>query len=69
VSHAGAVCVAATERNRGAFFGTTVLLSVLPLGMIGADLWWLHRRGRGFLAGEFEERDGLPAGETASESK
>jgi hypothetical protein len=55
-----AVCVSGTEANRAAFFGTTVFLSLLPLGIIGAGLYWLWRRGRQRLAWEFEERD-VPA--------
>jgi high-affinity Fe2+/Pb2+ permease len=51
------VCVGGPERNRAAFFGTTVLLSLLPLGMIGAGAWWLARRGGIDLEGEFEERE------------
>lgn len=54
-----AVCGAAAERNRMAFLGTTVLLSLLPLAMMAGGLWWIARRGR--LAGEFEEREPVQA--------
>jgi len=55
-SHACAVCFSGSVRSRLAFFGTTVVMSLLPLGLIGSGLWWL-RRGGGWLAGEFEDRD------------
>lgn len=56
-----AACAAAVEKNRTAFLGTTLLLSLLPLGLIGAGLWWIARNSREPLAREFEERDSLPA--------
>lgn len=51
------VCFSGSDRSRLAFFGTTVLMSLLPLGLIGSGLWWLRRRGGAGLAGEFRERD------------
>jgi hypothetical protein len=45
-----------SPRSQAAFFNTTILLSLLPLGMIGGGVWWL--RGKA-LDGEFEERDPL----------
>jgi hypothetical protein len=51
------VCFSGSQRVRSAFYNTTVFMSLLPLGMIGGGLLWLRRRGRGILAGEFEERD------------
>lgn len=55
-----AVCGAAVDRNRSAFFGATILLSLLPLAMLGAGLWWVGRRGN--LSGEFSDREaGVPA--------
>jgi hypothetical protein len=56
-----AVCGAAVERSRMAFVGTTVLLSLLPLAMMAGGLWWLARHARGRLAGEFDERESVPA--------
>lgn len=42
-----AVCTGGqTEEVRYAFLWTTGFLSVLPLGMIGAAVWWLRRRAR-----------------------
>jgi hypothetical protein len=40
------VCYAGAEESRKAFLLTTVLLSVLPLGMIGALAWWVWRAAR-----------------------
>ena len=68
VVHACAVCGAAVDRNRSAFLGTTILLSLLPLALIGAGLWWVGRRAGGHPSGELTERDvraeapGRPAG-------
>lgn len=56
-AHACAVCVTANERNRLAFFFTTIFLTLLPLGLIVAGLYWLSRHAKGRLAAEFEDRD------------
>ena len=40
------VCYAGAEESRKAFLFTTVLLSVLPLAMIGALAWWVWRSAR-----------------------
>ncbi len=40
------VCYAGAEESRKAFLLTTVLLSVLPLGMIGTLAWWVWRCAR-----------------------
>ena len=48
-----------SPRSQLAFFNTTILLSLLPLGMIGGGVLWLRRDGRDFLAEEFEDRDAL----------
>ena len=55
-----AACVAAADRNR-AFFVMTIVLSLLPLAMIGGGLWWVARHAKGRLAAEFAERES-PAG-------
>lgn len=52
-----AVCGAAVDRNNTAFVITTILLSLLPLALIGAGLWWIARHTGGALAGEFTERE------------
>jgi cytochrome c oxidase assembly protein subunit 15 len=43
------VCISATEETRMAYYGTTVLLILLPLALLatlGGWLWWLARRQR-----------------------
>lgn len=68
VVDACAVCGAAVDRNKSAFVGTTILLSLLPLAMIGAGLWWIGRHAGERLAQELAEREitadapGRPAG-------
>ena len=54
-AHACAVCGAAADRNNAAFVGITILLSVLPVLMLAAGLWWVARRGN--LAEEFADRE------------
>jgi len=56
-----AVCGGGVERSRMAFFGTTILLSLLPLALFAGGLGWIARHARERLQGEFEERDSLPA--------
>lgn len=45
-ARACAVCFDTTAENRMAFMLTTVLLSLLPLGMVGGAGVWLRRRSR-----------------------
>jgi hypothetical protein len=40
------VCFSATEENRMAFLGTTIFLSLLPLGMVGGAGLWIRNRVR-----------------------
>jgi len=40
------VCYAGAEESRKAFLFTTVLLSLLPIGMIGTLAWWVWRHAR-----------------------
>jgi hypothetical protein len=40
------VCFAGAEESRKAFLFTTVLLSLLPISMIGALAWWVWRSAR-----------------------
>jgi hypothetical protein len=56
-AHACAVCFSGPTRVRIAFFGTTVLLTLLPLAMILGALLWLRRSGRIVPAEEFEVSD------------
>jgi len=39
-----AVCTGGGEESRSAFIVATVMMSVLPLGMIGGVVWWVWRR-------------------------
>ena len=41
-----AVCFDANDETRDAFVGTTILLSLLPLGLMGGLVYWLFRRAR-----------------------
>ena len=52
-----AVCGGGVERSRMAFFGTTILLSLLPLALMAGGFLWIARHARGRLQGEFEDRD------------
>ncbi|MEN0064027.1 MAG: hypothetical protein AAGA48_17880 [Myxococcota bacterium] len=38
------VCFSATEENRQAFFDATVLLTFLPLLMLGSGVYWVYRQ-------------------------
>ncbi len=40
------VCFSATDENRLAFLGTTIFLSLLPLGMVAGAGLWIRRRAR-----------------------
>ena len=50
-------CFSGSPRVRMAFFLTTILLSLLPLAMIGVGIAWFVRSGRFAAPGEFEESD------------
>ncbi|MDH3622880.1 MAG: hypothetical protein OES69_16195 [Myxococcales bacterium] len=39
-------CASPLEENRQAFVDTTILLTFLPLIMIGGFIWWLRRKAR-----------------------
>jgi len=54
-----AVCGGGNPANRFAFFATTVVLSLLPLGMfVGGFLWLRSRLARG-TRDEFHDRDAM----------
>ena len=53
-------CFSGSPKVRMAFFGTTILLSLLPIGMIGAGVEWIRRAGRGMWAEEFDDSDPVP---------
>jgi hypothetical protein len=58
-AHACAVCLGGqSDLAREAFFGTTLLLTLLPLALIGGLIWWIRRRARAL---EAEERRKLEA--------
>ena len=40
------VCFDPREQNRLAFFGTTVFMSLLPLGLVAGVGLWLRKRAR-----------------------
>ena len=60
VAHACPVCFDARDRNRAAFFATTVFMSLLPLGLVGLLAAWLRRRSR-VLRGLPADPDAPPA--------
>jgi hypothetical protein len=57
LSQACPMCFVGSERTRIAIFRMTIVMSLLPLGMIGTGVLWLRRGGRSFLSDEFEDRD------------
>ncbi len=52
-----AVCFSGSDRTRAAFFGTTMLLSLVPLGLVAGGVLWLRRKSPGLFAQEFEDSD------------
>lgn len=52
-----AACGAGVDRNRSVFLFTTIMLSLLPLMLVGAGLLWIALRSRERLAAEFAERE------------
>jgi len=63
LAHACSVCFEANDKNRAAFFATTVFLSLLPLGMIGGMYLWLRRRAHELRDLAASDGDFLPIGE------
>jgi hypothetical protein len=61
VAFACAVCGGGNPANRFAFFVSTVVLSLLPLGLFLGGFLWLRSRLRARFADEFTERDAVPA--------
>jgi hypothetical protein len=57
IAQACPFCFSGSPRVRMAFFGTTILLSLLPLGLIGVGVVWLFRSGRLSFGRDFEETD------------
>jgi hypothetical protein len=54
VAHACAACAA---NDQGAFIVPTIVLSLLPLGMIGGGVYWWRKNSGHRWGGEFDERD------------
>lgn len=50
-------CFSGSPRVRMAFFETTILLSLLPLAMIGVGVMWLFRSGLISFGEDFEDDD------------
>ena len=53
-AHACDTCFDQNDRNRLAFFTTTIFLSGLPLGMIAGTTWWIRKKTREPQPGEKE---------------
>ena len=57
VGEACAVCMSGREEaSQWAFIGTTVVLSLLPLGLVGGVVFWIRRRLRQLEAEESRRR-------------
>lgn len=54
LAHACPSCASPLEENRQAFVDTTILLTVVPLAMVGGFVWWLRRRAREMEEGQPE---------------
>jgi len=68
IASACAACGVGNGRNAMAFFITTIFLSLFPLAILGAGIFWLARNAREFLASEFRESDEVePAGAPSPE--
>lgn len=50
-------CAACAANDQQAFLVPTIILSVLPLGMIGGGVYWWRRNSGHRWGGEFDERD------------
>jgi hypothetical protein len=44
LAQACSVCFSATDGNRIAYIGTTVLMSLLPLALIGGGILWIRKK-------------------------
>jgi hypothetical protein len=55
-----AVCMSGREDdNQRAFLAGTILLSTLPVALIGGIAWWVRRRAREIAAQEAAARSGV----------
>jgi hypothetical protein len=57
-----AVCGGGNPANRLTFFLSTIALSILPLGMFAAGVFWLRRKIREARPDEFMDRDTVVPG-------
>ena len=59
VPAAAQACAAcgAIDRNRAIFLFTTIMLSLLPLALVGLGLLWLARRSKERLKAEFAQEE------------
>jgi high-affinity Fe2+/Pb2+ permease len=65
-AQACAVCFSGEEESgRIAYLTTTLLMSALPLGMIGGLVWWLRRRAAE-LRGDYQARSASIATNSAN---
>lgn len=53
-----AVCGAGQDPSQGSYVVMSIIISVLPLGMLGGIAWWVIKSNR---AAERAERDAAPA--------
>jgi len=58
VALACAACLDPNDERRGAFLITALVLSALPLAMVGSLVYWLRRRWRASVAGASESSSG-----------
>jgi hypothetical protein len=64
LAQACAVCGADGGSSRSAFFWTTVVLSLVPLGLFAGGLWYLRRAARDWMRDELADpTDAVPATE------
>jgi len=60
LAHACPGCIDLKTKNRVAFFGTTIVLSLLPLGMVGGMAAWLRRRAKKLTSENGDQGPGTP---------
>jgi hypothetical protein len=54
LSHACAVCGTGFEQNRGAFIEATIVMSLLPLALIGGVAFYWRKKSRALAEEEAE---------------
>lgn len=60
------VCFDATDENRQAFLGTTIFLSLFPLGMVAGVGLWIRKRSRELNDRDVDERASTDDGRDAT---